>query len=147
MNIWLMGEWPGARSPGTYVAPVIITAVLLMPVRLLAMLGRRAARVGGRSGVVVAPHAVYVDHAPARLPLYNPEPRRSKSQFPRSSARSRFAGQLALFLRLGRRVDTVCCRVDQAFPKRMVIAHAASDGRLLARPPQGFPDGGTGRRS
>jgi len=98
-------------------------------------------------GVVVAPHAVYVDHRArsASITLYNPGGKSvevaisSIFGYPVTDS----AGQLALFT-----PDSVDPSMPsaagwiEAFPKRMVLAPLQRQTvRLLARPPQGLPDG------
>ncbi|HEX5633957.1 MAG TPA: hypothetical protein VFX50_12050 [Gemmatimonadales bacterium] len=98
-------------------------------------------------GVIVAPHAVYVDHRTrsASITLYNPgtEPAEvtvsSFFGYPVTDS----LGQFALFT-----PDSVTADMPsaagwiEAFPKRMTIAPLQRQTvRLLARPPQGLPDG------
>jgi hypothetical protein len=98
-------------------------------------------------GVVVAPHAVYVDHRDrsAALTLYNPGAKSvevaisSLFAYPVTDS----AGQLTLFT-----PDSIDPSMPsaagwiEAFPKRMVLAPLQRQTvRLLARPPQGLADG------
>jgi len=98
-------------------------------------------------GIVVAPHAVYVDHGTrsASITLYNPGAKSvevaisSIFAYPVTDS----AGQLTLFT-----PDSVEPSMPsaagwiEAFPKRMVIQPLQRQTvRLLARPPQGLPAG------
>jgi len=115
----------------------------LTPVLLLAgMTGAVAAQ-----GVVVAPHAIYLDHRTrsASITLYNP------GADPAEVAISSFfgypvtdsLGHFALFT-----PDSVAASMPaatdwiEAFPRRVTIPPLQRQTiRLLARPPQGLPDG------
>jgi len=96
---------------------------------------------------MVAPHAVYVDHSTrsASITLYNPGATSveiaisSIFGYPITDS----AGQLALFTpdSLDPSMPSAAAWIE-AFPKRMLIAPLQRQTiRLLARPPQGLPDG------
>ena len=116
---------------------------------LLALLGLTAlaAPQTAAQGIVVAPHAVYVDHSTrsASITLYNPGGRSvevtisSVFGYPITDS----AGQLALFTpdSLDPSMPSAAEWIE-AFPKRMVIQPLQRQTvRLLARPPQGLPEG------
>ena len=115
---------------------------LILSVALLAGLGSQA----DAQGVVVAPHAVYLDHRTrsASLTLYNPgaEPAEvtifSFFGYPVTDS----LGHFTLFV-----PDSVAPSMPsapwiEAFPRRMTLAPLARQTvRLLSRPPQGLADG------
>lgn len=98
-------------------------------------------------GVVVAPHAVYVDHRTrsASVTLYNPgaDPVEASVYFIYGYPVTDSTGQLQLF-----EPDSVTPEMPaahrwlEAFPKRVTIPPLTRQTvRLLARPPQGLADG------
>jgi hypothetical protein len=106
-----------------------------------------AVRVAGAQGVVVAPHAVYVDHRTrsASITLYNPgaEPVETGISFLFGYPVTDSAGNLTLL-----EPDSVTAEMPaanrwiEAFPKRAVIPPLGRQTvRLLARPPAGLADG------
>jgi hypothetical protein len=106
-----------------------------------------AVRVAGAQGVVVAPHAVYVDHRTrsASITLYNPgaEPVETGISFLFGYPVTDSAGNLTLL-----EPDSVTPEMPaanrwiEAFPKRAVIPPLGRQTvRLLARPPAGLADG------
>jgi hypothetical protein len=112
---------------------------------LLLALG--TARVAEAQGVVVAPHAVYLDHRTrsASITLYNPgsDPAEvtisSMFGYPVTDSLGHFTLQLP---------DSVDASMPsatgwiEAFPRRMIIPPLQRQTvRLLARPPQGMADG------
>ena len=116
---------------------------------LLAILGLAvlAASQLAAQGIVVAPHAVYVDHSTrsASITLYNPGTKSvevaisSIFAYPVTDS----VGQLTLLT-----PDSVEPSMPsaagwiEAFPKRMVVQPLQRQTvRLLARPPQGLPEG------
>jgi hypothetical protein len=106
-----------------------------------------AVRVAGAQGVVVAPHAIYVDHRTrsASITLYNPgaEAVEAGISFIYGYPVTDSTGKLTLF-----QPDSVTPDMPaanswiEAFPKRVSIPPLARQTvRLLARPPAGLPDG------
>jgi hypothetical protein len=104
-------------------------------------------RIAGAQGVVVAPHAIYVDHRTrsASVTLYNPgaDPVEASVSFLFGYPVTDSTGHLQLF-----QPDSVTPDMPsasgwiEAFPKRITIPPLARQTvRLLARPPQGLPDG------
>src|SRR5207245_11180183 len=124
-------------------------AVLLMPrlrfVSLVVALGGAAPLAG--QGVLVAPHAVYIDHArrSGTVTLYNPTPDPAEITistafgYPVTDSLGHFA------LRSVERPDSTLPSAAawvQAFPRRLTIAPLERQTvRLLATPPAGLPDG------
>lgn len=117
--------------------------------RLLPLLGlvAGAVRVAGAQGIVVAPHAVYVDHRTrsTSITLYNPgaDPVEASISFLYGYPVTDSAGHLTLF-----EPDSVSAEMPaasrwiDAFPKRVSVPPLARQTvRLLARPPAGLPDG------
>jgi P pilus assembly chaperone PapD len=115
---------------------------LLLPLALAA-----AARSGAAQGVVIAPHAVYIDARArsASVLLYNPNPQ------PAEVTISTFFGY-PVTDSLGRIVLDSVKVLDatmpsaagwiQAFPRRLTVAPLERQTvRLLATPPPGLPDG------
>lgn len=116
---------------------------LLLGLALLAPLPRPAAA----QGVVVAPHAIYLDHRTrsAAITLYNPgaEPAEVSISAFYAYPVTDSAGQFTL-----ETPESVTVAMPsaaswiEAFPKRMTLAPLARQTvRLLARPPAGLPDG------
>lgn len=116
----------------------------LLTILLLAL---GTARVGAAQGVVVAPHAVYLDHRTrsASITLYNPgaDPAEvtisSMFGYPVTDSAGHF------MLRTPDSVDAAMPSATawiEAFPRRMTIPPLQRQTvRLLARPPQGLADG------
>jgi hypothetical protein len=117
--------------------------------RSIALLGlvAGAVRVAGAQGVVVAPHAVYVDHRTrsASITLYNPgsDPVETGISFLYGYPVTDSAGNFTLL-----EPDSVtpdmpaASRWVDAFPKRVTIPPLTRQTvRLLARPPAGLADG------
>lgn len=113
---------------------------------LLALL-TGAVRIAGAQGVVVAPHAVYVDHRTrsASITLYNPgsEAVEAGVSFLYGYPVTDSAGNFTLL-----EPDSVTAEMPaanrwiEAFPKRVSIPPLARQTvRLLARPPAGLADG------
>lgn len=104
-------------------------------------------RIAGAQGVVVAPHAIYVDHRTrsASVTLYNPgaEPIEASVSFLFGYPVTDSTGHLMLFEPDSITPDMPAAhRWIDAFPKRVSIPPLARQTvRLLARPPQGLPDG------
>ncbi len=106
-----------------------------------------AARAAAAQGVVVAPHAVYLDHRTrsASITLYNPG-----SEAAEVTISSMFGYPVTdslghFMLRTPDSVDASMPSATawiEAFPRRMTIPPLQRQTvRLLARPPQGMPDG------
>jgi len=105
-----------------------------------------AAPVAGQ-GVLVAPHAVYIDHARRNgtVTLYNPNPEPAEITistafgYPVTDSLSHFA------LRTVEHPDSMlpsAAEWVQAFPRRLTIASLERQTvRLLVTPPAGLPDG------
>jgi len=116
-------------------------------VLLTMLLTLGTARAGGAQGVVVAPHAVYLDHRTrsASITLYNPgaDPAEvtisSMFGYPVTDSVGHF------MLLTPDSVDASMPSATawiEAFPRRMTIPPLQRQTvRLLARPPQGLPDG------
>lgn len=113
---------------------------------LLALL-TGAVRIAGAQGVVVAPHAVYLDHRTrsASITLYNPgtDPVEAGIAFLYGYPVTDSTGNLTLF-----EPDTVTADMPaaskwiEAFPKRVTIPPLGRQiVRLLGRPPAGLTDG------
>jgi hypothetical protein len=115
--------------------------------RLVALVAFGAAAPLAGQGVLVAPHAVYIDHARRSgiVTLYNPNPEPAEITistafgYPVTDS----LGQFAL-----RTVDHPDSTIPsaaawvQAFPRRLTIAPLERQTvRLLATPPAGLPDG------
>jgi hypothetical protein len=106
-----------------------------------------SARMGLAQGVVVAPHAVYVDHRTrsAVVTLYNPgsEPVEVSIGFLYGYPVTDSAGNFTLLE--PERVDSSMPAANgwiEAFPRRMTLPPLSRQAvRLLARPPAGLPDG------
>jgi len=103
--------------------------------------------VAGAQGVLVAPHAVYLDHRTrsASITLYNPgvEPTEvtisSEYGYPITDSLGHFT--LAVPDSIEPSMPAATAWID-AFPRRMAIAPLQRQTvRLLARPPQGLADG------
>lgn len=117
--------------------------------RALLLLGLVAGlvRSAGAQGVVVAPHAIYVDHRTrsASVTLYNPgaEPVETAISFLYGYPVTDSAGKLTLFEPDSVTPDMPAAhRWIEAFPKRVTIPPLTRQTvRLLARPPQGLADG------
>lgn len=113
---------------------------------LLGLLGG-AVRVAGAQGVVVAPHAVYVDHRTrsASITLYNPgaDPVETGISFLYGYPVTDSAGNFTLLEPDSITADMpAASRWVEAFPKRVTIPPLARQTvRLLARPPAGLGDG------
>lgn len=116
------------------------------PLLLLTLLTAISAAAAAQ-GVVVAPHAVYVDHRTrsASVTLYNPgaDPVETSVSFLFGYPVTDSTGQLQLF-----EPDSVTPEMPaahrwlEAFPKRVTIPPLTRQTvRLLARPPQGLADG------
>jgi hypothetical protein len=105
------------------------------------------ARIAGAQGVVVAPHAVYVDHRTrsASITLYNPgaEAVEAGISFLYGYPVTDSVGNLMLFEPDSVTADMpAASRWIEAFPKRVTIPPLARQTvRLLARPPAGLADG------
>lgn len=106
-----------------------------------------AVRIAGAQGVVVAPHAIYVDHRTrsASITLYNPgsEAVEAGISFLYGYPVTDSAGNFALLEPDSVTADMpAASRWIEAFPKRVTIPPLARQTvRLLARPPAGLSDG------
>lgn len=98
-------------------------------------------------GVVVAPHAVYIDHASraGSITLYNPgaEPVEVSTSFGFGYPTTDSAGTVGLeLLEAAPPGEPSATAWIQAFPRRVTIAPQQRQTiRLLASPPAGLPDG------
>jgi len=123
--------------------------VLLTPRRLVPLLGLLllAGRSVAAQGVVVAPHAVYLEHRTrsASITLYNPGADATEVgiSFLYGYPVTDSAGNFTLFE--PEKVDSSMPAASgwiEAFPRRVTIAPLARQTvRLLARPPTGLADG------
>jgi hypothetical protein len=123
---------------------LLLTARRLLP--LFALLALTARSATGQ-GVIVAPHAVYLDHRTrsAAITLYNPgaEPAEVGISFFYGYPVTDSVGTFTLFE--PEKVDSAMPAADgwiEAFPRRVTIAPLTRQTvRLLARPPAGLRDG------
>lgn len=117
------------------------------PIRMLAALLALAPAALQAQGVVVAPHAVFIDHATrsGSITLYNPgeDPVEVSVSFGFGYPTTDSAGSVSVEL-----TDSAPAGQPanigwlQAFPRRVTVARQQRQTiRILASPPQGLPDG------